>query len=157
MAFLLVLLIWRFVPLRAVHPEEVSSRMMLARRLRGLAFGFLLVLDLAMVAAVALLLAPLLVEVVEVVVDRFEGLVTDSIYWTSGRRCFDFLSGLARVVSLVAVLAAAMVVVDSHCCWVLVLVLALAGHRCCYWVLHLAPGRLVPVDCCHCRYHYWYH
>ena len=76
--------------------------MMLARRLRGLAFGFLLVLDLAMVAAVALLLVPLLVEVVVVVVDRFEGLVTDSIYWTSGRRC-DFSSVLARVVFLLAV------------------------------------------------------
>ena len=155
--FLLVVLIWRLVPLRSVHPEEVSSRMMLVRRLRGLVFDFLLVLDLATVAAVPLLLVPLLVEVVEVVVDRFEGLVTDSIYWTSGRRCFDFSSGLARVVFLVAVLAAAMVVVDSRCCWVLVLVLALADHRCCYWVLHLAPGRLVPVDYCHCRYHYWYH
>ena len=136
--------------------------MMLVRRLRWLVFDFLLVLDLATVAAVALLLVPLLVEVVEVVVDRFEGLVTDSIYWTSGRRCFDFSSGLARVVFLVAllaVLAAAMVVVDSRCCLVLVLVLvlALADHRCCYWVLHLAPGRLAPVDYCHCRYHYWYH
>ena len=114
-----------------------------------------------MVVVVPLLLVPLLVEV-EVVVDcldRFEGLVTDSIYWTSGRRCFDFSSGLARVVFLVAVLAvlaAAMVVVDSHCCWVLVLVLVLADHRCCDWVLHLAPAP-VPVDYCHCRYHYWYH
>ena len=131
--------------------------MMLAHPLRGLAFGFLLVLDLAMVAAVALLLVPLLVEV-EVVVDcldRFEGLVTDSIYWTSGRRC-DFSSGLARVVFLLAVLAvlvAAMVVVDSHCCWVLVLALA---DRCCYWVLHLAPVPVL-VDYCHCRYRYWCH
>ena len=138
--------------------------MMLARRLRGLVFDFLRVLDLATVAAVPLPLVPLLVEVVVVVdcLDRFEGLVTDSIYWTSGRRCFDFSSGLARVVFLVAllaVLAAAMVAVDSHCCWVLVLVLvlALADRRCCYWVLHLAPGRLVPVDYCHCRYRYWYH
>jgi hypothetical protein len=132
--------------------------MMLARPLRWLVFGFLLVLDLAMVAAVALLLVPLLVEVVEVVVDRFEGLVTDSIYWTSGRRC-DFSSVLARVVFLLAVLAvlAVAMVVDSHCCWVLVLALALADRRCCYWVLHLAPGRLVPVDYCHCHYHYWYH
>jgi hypothetical protein len=134
--------------------------MMLVRRLRGLVFGFLLVLDLAMVAAVPLLLAPLLVEV-EVVVDcldRFEGLVTDSIYWTSGRRCFDFSSGLARVVFLLAVLAvlAAAMVVDSHCCWVLVLVLVLADHRCCYWVLHLAPVPVL-VDYCHCRYRYWCH
>jgi hypothetical protein len=153
LVFLVVLLIWRLVPLRSVHPEEVSSRMMLVRRLRGLVFDFLLVLDLATVAAVPLLQVPLLVEVV-VVVDRFEGLVADSIYWTSGRRCFDFSSGLARVGFLVAVLAAAMVVVDSHCCWVLVLVLA--DRRCRYWVLHLAPVP-APVDYCHCRYRYWYH
>ena len=64
------------------------------------------------------------------------------------------------LVALPAVLAAAMAVVDSHCCWVLVLVLVLAlvlaDPRCCYWVLHLAPVP-VPVDYCHCRYHYWYH
>ena len=71
--FLVVLLIWRLVPLRSVHQEKASLTMMLVRRLRGLVFGFLLVLDLATVAAVPLLLVPLLVEVVEVVVDALRG------------------------------------------------------------------------------------